>query len=338
MHVTLEGTLDVRTLEATLKTACGASLRAGGSVQVWCTPIEPLRYTSVLVAAPLGYSFLRMPLAHVNYAVMHACSSSSRLAWMAKYDQKISTSRTFNSYLSKFGLRRRDLPYGSLAYFGNDMGREEQWADAIWPGWFRAYAVPGTEVNAKLLDRLYAYIDNAEPFCLRRTGDVETKAALTARGSKESLSYLLFEAGTQDDVGLAAHTKYARIVAAIDRQLSSPQALTLDALALEFQPEDCRLWLTYGSLGIGVEGSELLEAISAKRARLIDALRWPLFADVAASIIQSDHEFPYPVTARRDPAAPAFAGIHSLREYLSNVHAEYPELLVDPFEEAALYR
>jgi hypothetical protein len=307
----------------------GMPLRSPAVVNVWYTDVEPLGYVSALVAAPVGASFLRMPLPHVNYAVMHACDSKRRLAWMSNLANSETTARTFSRFASRCGLKKRQIPFGAIAYLGHDMGREEQWAQGVWPGWFRVYALPLQSVqNGSFVAALGRYIEAGEDFTLRPC----EASSLGEQGrvlQHDDLTSSLFVDGVDgsSDKDVA---RFARLLGTIDSELAHPW-ISIPSLSPGFQPQDCRLWLANVVLGQRNEHTQMLEELSARRARLIRVLGWPLFVDVAAGVLAADAEFPSSLylhlNIRTDVGDVA---VHELSEHVAEVRARFPELTQDP--------
>lgn len=327
MKIVERGKLTLGELMDALRKSDGEDLRSTDTLNVWCTSVESLGYVSVMAAAPIDHCFLRCPLPHMDFAIMHACKSEKRIAWMSRYDSNMSTSRAFSKYLASSGLTKRQLPFGSIAYIGHDMGREEQWGKKVWPGWFRVYAIPVDVEPGRLVEALGAYVEAGGKFSMRSCNDLEVKRALM-QPEYDELTDALFVSGVDDDGG-QGQAQYMRLTKALDAEARS-QSITLSQLPPIFQPEDCRLWLASVALGPPSQLTAMLEMVSAKRSRLIQVLGWPLFVDVAASVVQAEEQEPSRFQSERTGIA--LEALADLRNYLLEMSEKFPPLMQDPFE------
>lgn len=329
--------LTISQIEEAFRDGSGRGLAQPDRVSVYFTDIAQLAYTSALIVSPLDHAFLWAPDSVYQFSLPVARPSARRARWTLAISESKASKKKFLQALAQSGSAMERLPYGSVAYLGDDMGLDELWSRPLWPGWHRAYAFPASAQSRQtFMDSLRKWFEGAGKFGVRRVAESEVTRQLGGETTTELVRDRdLFEREPESDHARTYREECQQILATLKREIEKVeggQGLTIESLSAAFQAEDCCLRLI--DYGVKDERRRLSEAVGKYRAHLLRVLRWPIFVEIASAEIVAQERVGLVLPAYGSEPTP-YDGWQELKAYLQDMRSNYPAFFEDPLE--ALY-
>lgn len=325
-------------LEAAFRSRDQKPLARSEGAAVYFTDVPQLGYTSALLVSPVDHAWLWAPDGVYNFNVPVSRPSDRRVRWLRSIADSRTSKKRFLQAMKQGGSSMSELPYGSVAYLGPDMGMDELWSQRrppLWPGWYRAYAIPlAAHARAAFVARLSNWFASAGSFGTRAVPDSAVASVL--RGEPESSTsrdHMLFTAEPQSENARAYREEYDQILSVLKRQIDRVEnghPLGLHELGPAFQAEDCSLRLI--DYGVKDERRRLSEAVGKYRAHLLRVLRWPIFVEVAAAEIVGNERVGRVLPGYGSEAVP-YDGWEDLKAYLDDMRSAHPAFFTDVLED-----